>query len=160
MWARTNNTAQNNITMFSSGAANGSLALNLTGGQWRASRFNQAFFGAGVNAVADDWVNLALIRSNGQTTFYVDGVAQGSSDATIPIMDVLNFHLGVTPGGGFDFSGDLDNLRIFTFNPATDNPVAALTVNLPEPASIGVWTLLGVTTVGFAWRSRRRLARR
>ena len=160
MWARTGDTAQINRTLFSSGAADGSLALNLFAGQWRASRFNQVFLGDGVDAVADEWVNLALIRENGMTTFYVDGIAQGAADATIPIVDVATFHIGVNPGDGFRFDGDLDNLRIFTFDPNTDNPVAALTVNLPEPTSIALWALLGIAAGGFAWRKGYRFPRR
>jgi hypothetical protein len=159
MWARTSNTAQTNISMFTTGSANGSLAFNLDNGEWRASRFNQAFFGSGVDVEVDEWVNLALIRSSGMTTFYVDGVAQGASDAVVPIIDVGTFHLGVSPGGFAAFDGDLDNLRIFTFDPSTDNPVAALTVNLPEPASIAVWILLGILTLGFAWQRQRQFAR-
>jgi hypothetical protein len=159
MWVRTNNAAQSNISMFTSGSGNGSLAFNLDGGQWRASRFNQAYFGHGVPVDLNEWVNLAMIRSSGQTTFYVDGIAQGAADAAAPLMDVTNFHIGVNPGGTAYFNGDIDNLRIFTFNPATDNPVAALTVNLPEPASIALWSLLGVGAVVFAWRKRRSQAR-
>lgn len=159
MWVRTGNAAQSNISMFTSGSGAGSLAFNLDGGQWRASRFNQAYFGNGVPVDLNDWVNLAMIRSNGQTTFYVDGVAQGAADATAPLMDATTFHIGVNPGGTAFFNGDIDNLRIFTFNPATDNPVAALSF-FPEPATIAQWILLSVAAVGFAWHRRRKLAQR
>jgi PEP-CTERM motif len=77
--------------------------------------------------------------------FHIVGIAQSGSLATAPVIDMTKAHLAVTPGGLSSFDGSLDEIRIFSFNPNTDNPVAALSLfaAVPEPATATL-ALLGV----------------
>jgi hypothetical protein len=48
----------------------------------------------------------------------------------------------VQSGGQASYVGDIDDVRMFTFDPATDNAVAAL--NVPEPATMTLLALGGI----------------
>lgn len=143
LWARSDNPNQPFTDLFSTGnnSQNGSLRIHSDpSGNWAASLHNVAWIGgangAGQPVTANEWTNLAVIRSNGISTFYINGIAQAGSIASAPVISLADFHLGVRPGGLTSFAGDLDEVRIFSFNPNTDNPVAALSVNyIPEPAT-------------------------
>jgi len=61
-------------------------------------------------------MHLALVRDNGVSTFYLDGVARGSS-AVAPLAPTSAFALaanGVTPTNS-PFTGFIDEVRVFTF---------------------------------------------
>ena len=65
--------------------------------------------------VPDTWVHLAVIRSGGETTFYVDGAAQGLPETTVTPIHGNNGHIGVDPGGARRIQGQFDDCRILTF---------------------------------------------
>ncbi|MEJ6568417.1 MAG: hypothetical protein QNL80_06090 [Akkermansiaceae bacterium] len=63
----------------------------------------------------DTWVHLAVVRKDGETGFYADGVLQGATDSvTVPVHSNLS-HLAVTSGGQLYFDGGIDELRTITF---------------------------------------------
>lgn len=152
LWARSDNPNQPFTDLFSTGnnAQNGSLRIHTDpSGNWAASLHNVAWIGgasgAGQPVTVNEWTNLAVIRSNGISTFYINGIAQAGAIGSVPFISLPDFHLGVRPGGASAFAGDLDEVRIFSFNPSTDNPVAALSVNaIPEPATAGLVLLAGL----------------
>src|SRR6202012_2358152 len=73
-----------------------------------------AFIGSSP-ATVGTWTHLALVRTNGMTTFYVNGAVAATSTLT-PNTATGAFGLGINPnGGGFQFLGYLDEVRIFTF---------------------------------------------
>ena len=77
----------------------------------------------------DEWVHLAVIRTNGATSFYIDGIAQGDPETTITPLHGDNAHLGINPGGAVNFQGDIDALRALTFTPedeTVESIIAAL----------------------------------
>ena len=95
---------------------------------------------------ANMWVHLALIRSGGSTTLYIDGVVQGSTYAGTPVNDTP--HLSVAPGGAAYFDGLIDEARIVTFTAgeSTTNILNSLQ-GVPEPSlpllgSLGLLSLL------------------
>lgn len=75
--------------------------------------------GGGVPATTGEWTHLAMVLDNGKTTFYANGIAVGSYDGLIPSIPLKGsgFHLGVNPLAIERFSGDIDELRIFSFAP-------------------------------------------
>ena len=76
--------------------------------------------------VADEWVHLAIIRINGETSFYVDGVAQGAPETTVDPAHGASAHLGINSGGAASFPGDIDALRAVTFTPEDEDAASII----------------------------------
>ncbi len=68
------------------------------------------------NAVSNVWADVALVRQNGTTTFYVNGVAQSTSTKA-PNIPAGNFAIAAPPQSqaSENFSGTVDEARVFTF---------------------------------------------
>ncbi len=62
----------------------------------------------------------AVVRDSGVATFYVNGVAVGSTSTASPI-NATEPLLAVNAGGQAYFSGDVSEARIFTFDPGQFN---------------------------------------
>jgi hypothetical protein len=132
--------------VFTVGGANGSFKLSLDTTGWRASSNNVTYFGSTAPFTANTWVHLAVIRSNGSSTFYVNGVAQGGTYAAAPVHGAP--HISVSPGGATYFDGLLDEARVVTFTAgeSTANILGALTATpVPEPAT---YFVLGLGAFG------------
>ncbi|MEX1223850.1 MAG: LamG domain-containing protein [Pirellulales bacterium] len=171
LWARSTNATQTFNDFFSlNGGTAGSVVFshggyinNSSQGIWAASisgiDYIGASGGAGQTAVDNVWTNLAIIRSNGISTFYIDGVAQAGTTNGTPSVgtDATGVHIGITPGGTSNFFGDLDEIRMFSFDPLVDDPVAALSFNnpVPEPRAFGMMAL-GVLICGLLLHRRKR----
>ena len=73
-------------------------------------------------ASTNEWVHLAVVRDNGVTTFYVNGVARSPvrtdnvNDSTVPFMGYT------TVSGKTNYNGAIDEARIFTFKPGEFYP--------------------------------------
>jgi len=104
--------------VFTVGGKNGSLKISLANNGWAASAHNVAWIGGTQGAsgsfAAGTWVHLAMIRSGGTTTFYIDGVAQSGTWDGTPVNDAP--HLSVNPGGSAFFDGQIDEARVVTFD--------------------------------------------
>jgi Concanavalin A-like lectin/glucanases superfamily/Fibronectin type III domain len=124
VWVRTSDLAQGNRHVFGTGSNQNGLNIGYDGDP---NNGNQAWFGAVANRAgigaygianytAGQWIHLAVVRDNGVATFYINGVAAGSS--TIAPYNATQPHLGVNAGGGPNafFSGDVAEARIFTFD--------------------------------------------
>lgn len=147
------NTATTRGDVFTLGsspsAGNEAFKVSLEATGWTASEHNVSYIGSAGTFTADLWVHLAVIRSGGVSTFYVDGVAQGGTYAGAPVHN--NPHLSVNPGGLAYFDGQIDEVRVVTFTSgeSTANVMNTLQA-VPEPSAI----LLGV--LGFLSVFRRR----
>jgi Concanavalin A-like lectin/glucanases superfamily/PEP-CTERM motif len=167
VWARTSAVQDPNLgsrNLFSAGGGNnGSAQLIMVNNRWAATLNGVAWVGGdpnaggGVSIVTDEWVNLALVRDSGVSTFYVNGVAlpgTATGAGSGPAVSVGDFHIGVAPGGQPNnyYTGDMDEMRVFTFAPGAFN--AATDLNLvPEPSSA---LLLGAGLVALQRRRRSR----
>ena len=147
MWARTSDAG--NSVLFATGAT-GHIVFGT-----QSSQFYAAIHGSGwiqyQAFTPNTWTHLAVIRNNGVSTFYVNGVAQTGTSSTAPTHGTG--HIGVTPGGSGPYEGDLDEIRMFTFEDG-DDPVTALNVQaaVPEPSSTA---LLGLGSLALILRRRK-----
>lgn len=125
VWVRTSDLAQLNANIFGTGTnANGlNIAYEAAGNRgWSGAVANVAWVGPGVgtaNYTANTWIHLALVRDNGTTTFYVNGVASGTSTAAP--LNATQPRMAATFDNGIFFSGDVAEARIFTFDPGQFN---------------------------------------
>lgn len=111
-----------------------------------------AFVGFGAAPVTPGlWTHLALVRDQGLTTLYVNGVAVGATP-TAPNVPDGRFAVGVQSQSLNQeyFSGALDDIRVFTFNPGAFTP-ASLSYKPGSPT--GVSYLPGSDTSSPASRS-------
>ena len=121
VWAKSGDLAQQDCTVFGTGgsAAGLQLVFDANNGGFRGAIAGIAWVGTGyMPASTSEWVHLALVRDGGIATFYVNGVASGSSSAVVPTNGTI-FHLAVNSGGTKYFNGSIDELRIFTFVPGS-----------------------------------------
>jgi hypothetical protein len=138
VWVRTSNLAQINANVFGTGTnANGlNIAYEAAGARgWSGAVANQAWVGDGVgtaNYTANTWIHLALVRDNGTTTFYVNGLASGTSAATP--LNATQPRMAATFNNGIFFSGDVAEARIFTFDPGQFNVSDLLYPGTPPPS--------------------------
>ena len=74
------------------------------------SAHNIAYIGSTATFAPNVWVHLALVRAASQTTFFVNGVAQGASYGPAPTVGAMAL-------GGFGssvFDGQMTDARIVT----------------------------------------------
>ncbi len=105
------------ILQYGSGAHGWSLVRNGKGFQVLLG--GVALMGWSGDQPANQWGHVAIVRDSGKTTFYFNGQAMGSSDAKLnDADDKAEFSIGAAAGGkeGF-FDGDIDEVRVFTFEP-------------------------------------------
>jgi hypothetical protein len=142
--------------VFTLGGGQDSFKLSLSGNGWAASSHNRAWIGTdnGISGsfTANQWVHLALVRTSGTTTFYINGTTQATYGGN-PVHNAM--HLSVAPGGSSYFDGHMDEARVVTFDAAD---VGAGNINvlnalqgIPESST----TLLGAVSVILLLRRRR-----
>lgn len=135
-------------------ATSGGLALEAknVGGTvyWEVNRAGQANLivpkNADTTVVNNTWYNVALVKSGGTLTFYIDGDVIGSSSGSIGTNDGF-LHLGMEPVTGAAnraFAGDFDEMRFFTFASGQFNPSTDLLVPEPSAALLGGLGLLAL----------------
>lgn len=135
--------------VFTLGDGYDAFKLSLAPNGWSGSSHNTDWIGeaSGVTGsfTPSTWVHLAIVRSSGVSTFYIDGIAQAGTYLGAPVHGASL--LSVSPGRSLVFDGLLDEARVVTFDPgeATANVLNALAV--PEPgtallAGLGLLTVL------------------
>lgn len=125
-WVRTQTNTGNHAIAYNGSTSNAGWGLYQIGGNFQALYGGKAIFGGGAVAL-DTWTHLALVRDNGVSTVYVNGVATGGTSATAPNAVGANpFLIGGNPGNAAEsFDGNIDHVRAFSFtagqfNAATD----------------------------------------
>lgn len=143
LWVRVPDVNQT-VGLFATGKKdNGNLRFHLEGGYWAASYKGIGWIGADFGiapsqvAKPDVWTHLAVIRKQGVSTFYINGVPQVPTQAGQPFHG-NNAHLAIFSGSTVSLLGHMDHIRIFTFDPEADNPVSALTFFQPATAEVSL----------------------
>jgi len=138
-------------------------AFGVTSYRYSAEFSGSIVFGSGT--ARGGWNHVALVRDNGTSTFYLNGIARGSTNIT-PATPAGGFAIAATPQSppsGF-FPGPIDEVRVFTFAPGQFSTNDLLlnqirVTTLPQSGvALGDATLNGVasafafpTAVWFEW---------
>jgi len=155
VWTRTSNLAQVNTHLFGTGSnvTGLNIGYDAAGGTgWFGAVGGIAFVGTvgTANYTSNDWIHLAVVRDNGTSTFYVNGVASGTAGNTPN--DANTPHMAVTSGATAYFGGDLAEARIFTFTSGEFSTGDLIYPSVPEPATTSLCALV----FGFGLLRRRR----
>jgi len=121
------------------------------------------FVGAAA-AASNVWTHVALVRTNGVATLFVNGIASGATTTDSPRLPAGNFAVGTDPQspGAECFDGLVDEVRVFTCSngfstndllPNNAQPTYALgTGSLLEGNAAGVDSVvLGVNSTAASW---------
>ncbi|WP_035615742.1 autotransporter-associated beta strand repeat-containing protein [Haloferula sp. BvORR071] len=137
------NASANQADIFTLGNVGGSHKISLENNGWSASAHNINWIappgGVTGSFTPNVWVHLAIIRTGGVSTFYIDGVAHGTYNGSVAHASP---HMSVSPGGGSYFDGQLDEARVVTFTPGetTANILAALQGGIIPNSFVNVGT--------------------
>jgi len=106
-----------------------------------------------------EWTHLAAVvettAGTATTTLYVDGVSVGSADRSRVLIPTGQATFLAGSGGVNDFVGDVDEMRVVSFDPDTENPVDLFAINvnvIPTPAALPAG--LGLLALTFLRRKR------
>lgn len=96
------------------------------------------------SAIADTWTHLGFVHDNGTSSFYINGVSQGSvtNDPTWGLSGLGSTNASITFG--------IDDLRIYSFangEGASAITTAMTTVAVPEPSSTALLGLGGLALI-------------
>lgn len=145
------NTSNTQGYAFLLGGATGSFGVGLEATGWNAGAFNTATIGTNGTFTANAWTHLAVIRSGGTATFYINGLAQAGT-YTGATEHTGGGHLSADPGGARWFDGDMDNARVVTFTVGESATNVLNALQVPEPTSA---LLVGLGGLGLLLRRRR-----
>ena len=102
------------------------------------------------------WHHFSVTRSGSTYTFYADGASLGTRTLTRTISNAnALLTIGQAEGLGF-FDGGLDEIQIY--NEALSASQIASIANVPEPASLAIWSVIGGIGLIAGWRRRRKTA--
>ncbi|MBI1370027.1 MAG: hypothetical protein GC162_15405 [Planctomycetes bacterium] len=142
VWAKTTQAAADGHLLGNSSNASG-IEVGTTGNNFYAAISSVAFV-AQVPIVDNVWTHLALVRDNGTTSFYINGVFIASSAlAPIPLPNSgppfpigANAHFGVDAGGSSGYEGLADEAHFFTFDPGAFEVGDLSFFAAPAPAAL------------------------
>lgn len=144
VWVKTSDLAQLNAHIFGTGTnANGlNISYEAAGNRgWSGAVANVDWVGTGVgtaNYTANTWIHLALVRESGTTTFYVNGVASGTSAATP--LNATQPRMAATFDNGIFFDGSVAEARIFTFDAGQFNVSHLLVPGTGPTDPYAIWS--------------------
>lgn len=146
-WVRSNGRTTGNAAIaYNGNSGTSGWGLYRIGDTYAALFGGVAIFG-GPAPVSGDWTHIAVVRSGGVATFYVNGSARGTT-AAAPNAPAGGFGIGRNAVLMIDefFDGQIDEVRYFTFAPGQ---FQVGDLNLQPPAQVpagggAAWLLLGL----------------
>jgi hypothetical protein len=117
LWVKPNNLSGSQILAHNGLTQNDGWGIRILDTNYFAVLGAVTNFGVAV-AVSNVWMHLALVCDSGVATFYTNGVAAGSTTAAVLVPSTA-FGIGGRTGAplGAYFDGQLDEVRVFTFQP-------------------------------------------
>ena len=105
--------SQSNRFVFGSSAKGLGVTMTTSG---LTATVNGKFFGtAYAPATTNEWVHIALVNAGGTSTFYVNGVPSGTTNAATLTSAFYEWTIGINSDITSGFIGGIDDYRIFTF---------------------------------------------
>ena len=116
-WVKPNNINAGVYFIADNGFAAGGWGIYQNGGGYFGLFGGVAIFGNGT-ASPGTWAHVALVRDNGTSTLYVNGIPTGTT-ASAPNPATGGFAIGTPPQAPTSsfFNGVIDEVRVFTFAP-------------------------------------------
>ncbi len=112
--------------------------------------------GAGsVITEVDRWYHVAWVH-DGVARWYFNGVTTIGSDAVF-VAPTDPFLIGGNIAGSGYFEGNIDHVRVFSFEDSTFDPQTDLSLGIPEPSTVILAAIGLVGLAAFGWRRRNRL---
>lgn len=120
LWVNPTTLTGNQCLAYNGNSGTSGWGLYLIGDQYRGLFGGVGFVGT-ATATAGTWAHLALVRDNGVTTLYVNGVASGTTSAATPNPPAGRFAVLGQPQNptAERLFGFLDEVRVFTFAPGS-----------------------------------------
>ena len=130
VWVNPAATANSYIIAYNGNTASNGWGIYLNNGAYFGLFGGVSLVGLGT-ATAGTWSHLALVRANGVATFYVNGIASGSTTASAPLAPSGGFAIGAPPQSVATekFGGTIDELRVFTLGVAGNPPTPQFSTN-------------------------------
>ena len=116
-WVSPNGVGGTGVLAYNGDTGANGWGLFVSGSTYQALFGGQIAFGSGT-ATASTWTHLAVVRNSGAATFYVNGVAAGTT-TTAPSVPIGRFGIAAPPQAPTNqiFNGLVDEVRMFTFAP-------------------------------------------
>ena len=122
LWVNPNATNATQCLAYNGNTSLNGWGLYLFNGQYRGL-FGGVSFAGETNAVPGVWAHVALVRDNGTTTLYVNGIPAGATSTSTPNPPTGIFAAAAQPQNPaleqFSVAGYLDEIRVFTFAPGS-----------------------------------------
>jgi hypothetical protein len=114
-WVKPTTVTNGQVIVYNGNTATSGWGILVSGGVYEALYGGKVIFGTHV-ATAGVWTHLALVRTNGTATLYVNGVKADTSSA-LPNLPTGNFGIASPPQISNDqfLIGLVDEVRFFTF---------------------------------------------
>jgi sugar lactone lactonase YvrE len=141
LWVKPTATAGNDCILYNGNSGGSGWGLFIINGTYQIVFGGRGYVGSGTVTMGG-WTHLALVRNNGVTTLYTNGVIAGASSSLAPNTPAGSFALATTPTapGAQVFTGLMDEARFFTFS-AGQFSTNDLLCNAP-PEVLGATNLL------------------
>jgi len=116
LWVNPNDTNGYKTVVYNGDSGANGWGIYQDGNTYKCLLGGVTFFGS-ATATAGGWTHLALVRNNGTATFYVNGVASGSTTTSAPLTPTGKFGIAAKSVDATQerFAGMLDEMRFFTF---------------------------------------------
>ncbi|NQU40061.1 MAG: LamG domain-containing protein [Lentisphaerae bacterium] len=117
---------------------NSKIGLLINNGNWAALIDDVAWVNSAIQASETNvWVQLAMVRTNGVTTLYVNGAVRATSTATPnALSDTSALTIGCDADGTRLNNNLIDEVRVFTFESGQFNPATDLTYPAPPSSPV------------------------